>query len=66
MGLVRPITPQPTVPPEFSTDRGFMDTDDRRHLGLILARLHKGMNLLSLFAGQLRIAAHVCSSYFGR
>ena len=62
----RPIAPPPTVSPEFSTDRGCMDSDNCRHLGLFLARLHEGMNLISLFAGQLRRAAHVCSSYFGR
>lgn len=66
MGFVRPIAPQTTVPPEFPTDRGLMYPYNCGHLGLGLACFHEGMNLIPLFAGQLGIAAHVCSSYFGQ
>ena len=42
MGLVRPIATQPTVSPEFSTDRGLMYSDNRRHLSLIFCPFSRG------------------------
>jgi hypothetical protein len=51
MGLVGPISTEALIPPEFSTNRGFMDAQYRRHLGLVLPRFHQSLNLIPLFPG---------------
>src|SRR5210317_2196085 len=66
LGLFRAVSPKTTVAASFSTNCRFVNTDNFGDLGLANSCFHKGVNLVSLFLGELRVVSHQCSSYFRR
>jgi len=59
--LLRPVAARPAVAAEFTTHGGLVRPDFRGDLGLIPSGFHTGMNLISLFMGELRVGFHRCS-----
>src|SRR5210317_662939 len=66
MGLFRAVSAKTTVAASFSTNCRFVNTDNFGDFGLANSYFHKGVNLVSLFLGELCVATHQCSSYFRR
>ena len=59
--LLRPVAARPAVAAELTTHGGLVRPDLTCDLGLIPSGFHTGMNLISLFMGELRVGFHRCS-----
>lgn len=66
VGLLRPIAFQPLIALEFKGDRGLVSGQRRGNRRRVEASFLQNINLISFLLGQLRVAAQVCSSCFGR
>ena len=66
MGLLRPIAAQPRITLQLSADGRLVTTQHLRYLALYMPGSLENVDLISFFLGKLRVATHLCLSYFGR
>ncbi len=66
MGLLGSVALQALIALAHMADRGIVSFQRLSNLSLVMAGFLQKINLISFLLGKRRVAAPLCSSYFGR
>src|SRR3972149_1262968 len=61
VSLFRPVTPVTAIATQFATDGRLIHTHDGGDFSLVMTHFQQGINLVSLFPGELSVGSHKCS-----